>query len=125
MFLAFMSLQTSAIRYQKRSNQSLPPEESEPMSQRNRHVFLSATAAALLASVMAACGGGNGGEPNADTVRQAATRLDTLVPQWMERTGVPGVAVSVVHGGQWTAARPWMQIRCSSSPRYPSPSPPR
>lgn len=105
MFLAFMSLQTSAIRYQKRSNQSLPPEESEPMSQRNRHVFLSATAAALLASVMAACGGGNGGEPNADTVRQAATRLDTLVPQWMERTGVPGVAVSVVHGGQTVYAK--------------------
>ena len=63
-------------------------------------------AAALLAASVVACGGGNGGGgPNASTVRQAAARLDTLVPQWMERTGVPGVAVSVVHGGQTVYAK--------------------
>ena len=59
-------------------------------------------AAALLIGSVAVCGGG---EPGADKVRQAITRLDMLVPQWMERTGVPGVAVSVVHGGQTLYAR--------------------
>ena len=63
-------------------------------------------AAALLAASVVACGGGNGGGgPNASTVRQAAARLDTLVPQWMARTGVPGVAISVVHGGQTVYAK--------------------
>lgn len=58
------------------------------------------------AALLVACGGGNGGgEPNASTVRQAAARLDTLVPQWMARTGVPGVAVSVVYGGQTVYAK--------------------
>ena len=63
-------------------------------------------ATALLAACVAACGGGNdGGEPTANTVRQATARLDTLVPQWMERTGVPGVAVSVVYEGRTLYAR--------------------
>lgn len=63
-------------------------------------------AAALLAASVAACGGGNGGGgPDASTVRQAAAWLDTLVPQWMARTGVPGVAVAVVHGGQTVYAK--------------------
>ncbi|MBK6613551.1 serine hydrolase [Ottowia sp.] len=60
-------------------------------------------AAAVLVLTVAACGGG--GAPDASRVRQAAARLDTLVPQWMARTGVPGVAVSVVHGGQTVYAR--------------------
>ena len=63
-------------------------------------------AAVLLAASIAACGGSNGADvPNASTVREAATRLDTLVPQWMERTGVPGVAVSVVHGDRTVYAK--------------------
>lgn len=49
---------------------------------------------------MCSCGGGNSNRPDAALVRQATARLDTLVPQWMARTGVPGVAVAVVHGGQ-------------------------
>ena len=63
-------------------------------------------AAVLLAASIAACGGSNGADvPNTSTVREAATRLDTLVPQWMERTGVPGVAVSVVHGDRTVYAK--------------------
>ncbi|MBB1650086.1 serine hydrolase [Delftia sp. UME58] len=72
---------------------------------RTLHLLRSAATAALLAAVMAACGGGNRAEPNASTVRQATARLDTLVPQWMERTGVPGVAVAVVHGGRTVYAK--------------------
>lgn len=62
-------------------------------------------AAALLAASVAACGGSGDDKPNAGTVRQAAAWLDTLVPQWMARTGVPGVAVSVVYEGQTLYAR--------------------
>ena len=43
--------------------------------------------------------------PTADTVKQATARLDTLVPQWLTRTGVPGVAVSVVYQGQTVYAK--------------------
>jgi len=73
---------------------------------RTLHLLRSSLAAALLAAVLSACGGGNGADaPNATTVRQAAARLDTLVPQWMARTGVPGVAVAVVHGGRTVYAQ--------------------
>jgi CubicO group peptidase (beta-lactamase class C family) len=65
-------------------------------------------AAACLSAAVSACGGGGGSggmaampDTNAGSmVRQATARLDTLVPQWMERTGVPGVAISVVYQGQ-------------------------
>lgn len=59
-------------------------------------------AAALAAATAVACGGGDSSDAS---VRQATARLDTLVPQWMARTGVPGVAVSVVHGGRTVYAR--------------------
>ena len=59
-------------------------------------------AAALLSVAVGACGGSDA--PDA-RVRQATARLDTLVPQWMARTGVPGVAVSVVQGGQTVYAK--------------------
>jgi CubicO group peptidase (beta-lactamase class C family) len=73
---------------------------------RTLHLLPSAIAAALLAAAISACGGGSGADaPNTSTVRQAAARLDTLVPQWMARTGVPGVAVSVVHGGRTVYAK--------------------
>src|SRR5690606_36260134 len=38
-------------------------------------------------------------------VKTAVEQLDTLVPQFMARTGVPGVAVSVVYRGQTLYAR--------------------
>lgn len=60
--------------------------------------------AAVVALAASACGG-DGAAVDDTTVRQAAARLDTLVPEWMARTGVPGVAVSVVHGGQTVYAR--------------------
>ena len=43
--------------------------------------------------------------PAADTVKQATEHLDRLVPQWLARTGVPGVAVSVVFQGQTVYAK--------------------
>ena len=54
-----------------------------------------------LALGLSACGGNSG----PDAVAQAAARLDTLVPQWMARTGVPGVAVAVTYRGQTLYAR--------------------
>ena len=65
------------------------------------HRVFIVVAATLAAAAVCSCGGGNSNRPEAAQVRQAAARLDTLVPQWMARTGVPGVAVAVVHGG-WT-----------------------
>ncbi|KGH25690.1 serine hydrolase [Comamonas testosteroni] len=63
-------------------------------------------AAALLVVSVAACGGNNETDaPNASTVSQATSRLNILVPQWMQRTGVPGVAVAVVHDGQTVYAK--------------------
>ncbi|MCK9506850.1 MAG: serine hydrolase [Pigmentiphaga sp.] len=64
-------------------------------------------AVTLTAAAVSSCGGDGSSSsgPEADAVRQAAARLDTLVPQWMARTGVPGVAVAVVHGGQTLYAR--------------------
>ena len=59
-------------------------------------------AAALAAATAVACGGGDSADAS---VHQATARLDTLVPQWMARTGVPGVAVSVVHDGRTVYAR--------------------
>lgn len=58
-------------------------------------------ALAGLACALCACGGT--AAPGA--VRQAAASLDTLVPQWMARTGVPGVAVAVVYRGETLYAR--------------------
>lgn len=58
-------------------------------------------ALAGLACALGACGGT--AAPGA--VRQAAADLDTLVPQWMTRTGVPGVAVAVVYRGEMLYAR--------------------
>ena len=83
------------------------------------HLLRSAIAA-LLAAVVVACGGNGGsgdGRPDARAVRQAAVRLDTLVPQWMERTGVPGVAISVVHGGQTVYAKGFglRRVDCSEA----------
>ena len=59
-------------------------------------------AAALAAATAVACGGGDSADAS---VHQATARLDTLVPQWMARTGVPGVAVSVVHDGRTVYTR--------------------
>ena len=56
-------------------------------------------AATLAAAAVCSCGGGSSSDsdrPDAAQVRQAVARLDTLVPQWMARTGVPGVAVAAV-----------------------------
>ncbi len=64
--------------------------------------LLRLAAAALATAAAVACGGGDAADAS---VRQAAAQLDTLVPQWMARTGVPGVAVSVVHGGRTVYAR--------------------
>ncbi len=61
----------------------------------------------LLASLVGlACG--SSGPDDADvpaTVQQAVKTLDTLVPQLMRQTGVPGVAVSVTYQGQTLYAR--------------------
>lgn len=59
-------------------------------------------ALAALTTALQACGGDGG---TADPVKQATAQLDTLVPQWMARTGVPGVAVAVVHQGRTIYAR--------------------
>lgn len=56
--------------------------------------------AAVTLTAVAVCACGDGQRPSDSAARQAAERLDTLVPQWMARTGVPGVAVSVVHEGR-------------------------
>src|SRR5690606_5162273 len=57
----------------------------------------------LVAAAVASCGGD--AAPDDATVRKATAQLDTLVPQWMARTGVPGVAISVVHEGRTLYAR--------------------
>lgn len=62
-----------------------------------------AAAMACTAVLLSACGGNDDGPPA--TVQRAVARLDTLVPQLMARTGVPGVAVSVVYRGQTLYAR--------------------
>lgn len=49
---------------------------------------------------LTACGGSDASALQAQAVHQATVKLDTLVPQWMARTGVPGVAVAVVYRGQ-------------------------
>lgn len=58
----------------------------------------------LLCGLLAGCGGSDGATVP-DAVRQAAAQLDTTVPQLMARTGVPGVAVAVVHRGKTVYAR--------------------
>ena len=61
-----------------------------------------------LSVALSACGGSEAPPapaPTADSVKQATAYLDTLVPQWLARTGVPGVAVSVVYQGQTVYAR--------------------
>ena len=49
--------------------------------------------------------GGAHAAPTADSVDNAVSQLNTLVPQLMARTGVPGVAVSVVVGGKTVFAK--------------------
>ncbi len=56
------------------------------------------TVVALVA--LSACGGSDASALQAQAVQRAAVKLDTLVPQWMARTGVPGVAVAVVYRGR-------------------------
>jgi CubicO group peptidase (beta-lactamase class C family) len=79
-----------------------------------RLFFTPAVAGALI--VLSSCGGSDAapvpGGPVA--VRQAAQKLDTLVPDWMARTGVPGVAVSVVYRGQVVYAKGF-GVRCVGS----------
>lgn len=60
---------------------------------------------ACLALLLSSCGGGGDDSDPPPSVQQAVAYLDTLVPQLMARTGVPGVAVSVVYRGQTLYAR--------------------
>jgi len=56
---------------------------------------------------LAACGGSQApadGVDDAD-VHRAVQRLDALVPEWLQRTGVPGAAVAVVYRGETLHAR--------------------
>ena len=55
---------------------------------------------ACLSTTLAARGGSDPPAPKPDSVQAAITRLETQIPQWMARTGVPGVAVAVVFRGQ-------------------------
>ena len=55
---------------------------------------------ACLSTTLAACGGSDPPAPKPDSVQAAVARLETQIPQWMARTGVPGVAVAVVFRGQ-------------------------
>ena len=58
------------------------------------------TLATSLPWALAGCGGGNANEAGSvldeSRVREAAGRLDAIVPEALARTGVPGAAVSVV-----------------------------
>ena len=69
-------------------------------------------------------------------VETAVGRLDEIVADARRRTGVPGIAAAVVSGGavafirgygvrEAAAGGRWTRTPCSSSPRCPSPSPPR
>ncbi|OWT56854.1 serine hydrolase [Candidimonas nitroreducens] len=60
---------------------------------------------ACLALLLSSCGGGGDDSDPPARVQQAVAQLDTLVPQYLARTGVPGVAVSVVYRGQTLYAR--------------------
>ena len=71
--------------------------------------------AALAAVAVSACGGGGDDAAGSAAARNAAARLDTLVPQWMARTGVPGVAISIVQGGNTIYARGF-GVRQAGSP---------
>ena len=63
-------------------------------------------AAGCLSLLLSACGGSDAApSPTPDSVKRASAALDTLVPTWMARTGVPGAAVSVVYRGQTVYAR--------------------
>ena len=55
---------------------------------------------ACLSTTLAARGGSDPPAPKPDSVQAAIARLETQIPQWMVRTGVPGVAVAVVFRGQ-------------------------
>lgn len=63
----------------------------------------------LGAGLIAGCGGDDDTSPAPPpvpaAVQQAVAQLDTLVPQLMARTGVPGMAVSVVYQGRTLYAR--------------------
>ncbi len=75
------------------------------MRRRSRGLHLGAVGIAALAVALGACGGSEPPAPSPASVQAALTRLDTQVPAWMARTGVPGVAVSVVFRGQTVYAR--------------------
>ena len=64
---------------------------------------------ALTLSLLTAWGGDGDASPQQPVVpaavQQAVAQLDTLVPRLMARTGVPGVAVSVVYRGRTLYAR--------------------
>ena len=67
------------------------------------------TLATSLPWALAGCGGGNANEAGSvldeSRVREAAGRLDAIVPEALARTGVPGAAVSVVWLDQVLALR--------------------
>lgn len=76
-----------------------------------RHFLGAALCGAATAS---ACGGGDGGanrpaDPNGPVpelqIDLAVARLDALAQAQMTRTGVPGIAVAVVHGGRTVYAK--------------------
>lgn len=70
------------------------------------HSLRCIAAAGCLSLLLGACGGSDAApNPTPDHVKQASATLDTLVPTWMARTGVPGAAVSVVYRGQTVYAR--------------------
>lgn len=65
---------------------------------------------ALLPSLpwtLSACGGASSSANSAEAnrVRAAIGHINTLAPQWLQRTGVPGLSIAVVYRGQtWHAA---------------------
>ena len=61
-------------------------------------------ALSLFCGLLTGCGGSNDAAVP-PVIQQAAAQLDTVVPQLMARTGVPGVAVAVVYRGQTVYAR--------------------
>lgn len=74
------------------------------MQLRRRDLLLRALAGGAALSTLSACGG-NGSDNRDHAIVEAARALDGVVPQWLQRTGVPGAAVSVAYRGQIVYAR--------------------
>ena len=67
-----------------------------------------------------------------NAVDNAVAKLDGLADDLMKKSGIPGMAVAVVHGGKTVyakgfgvkrrqrPARKWTRTRCFSSRRFPS-----